>query len=54
MTSNITYNQIISLFKDFQNRHYQLNDFYEGTIEELGDSKEIKYPKIVQNVNKIP
>lgn len=44
MTSNLTYNQLIEIFKNFKERHYQLNDFYEGMIDQIGDSKEFKYP----------
>jgi len=43
-TINITYNQLIDLFESFQTRHQQLNTFYEGNVDQLGNSQEIVYP----------
>jgi len=40
----MTLNQIITTFKEFQKSHYQLNDFGEGRIEEIGPTRDLTYP----------
>lgn len=43
-TINITYNQIRELFSDFADRHYQINSFYFGDVDKIGNSEEYNYP----------
>ena len=43
-SKNLTINQIKDIFNDFANRHLQVNDFYFGPIDKIGDSKEFVYP----------
>ena len=44
MTNNITYNQLIAIFEDFQKRHYNLYTFFSGDIYKLEDKEDIQYP----------
>jgi len=46
MTNNITYNQLIDIFKDIADRHLQLNDYFSGTIEQFS-GRINKYPILV-------
>lgn len=43
-TNIISLNQIIDLFKDFSNRHYQINDFGYGPTSDIGTSVQMKFP----------
>jgi len=43
-SKSLTINQIVEIFNDFANRHLQINDFYIGAVDKIGDSKEFVYP----------
>lgn len=43
-SKNLTINQISDIFNDFATRHFQVNDFYFGPVDKIGDSKEFVYP----------
>jgi len=43
-SKNLTINQLRDVFNDFANRHLQVNDFYFGPVDRIGDSQQFKYP----------
>lgn len=43
-SKSLTINQLEALFQDFANRHLQLNSFYFGPVDKIGDSDEFIYP----------
>tara|TARA_R110002074_G_scaffold333560_1_gene503796 strand:- start:29 stop:520 length:492 start_codon:yes stop_codon:yes gene_type:complete len=43
-TQIITLNQLIKLFNDFSDDHFQLNDFGYGDTSEIGTSRKMEFP----------
>ena len=44
MANIISYNDIIELLTDISRRHYQINTFFVGKDEELGNNGDLTYP----------
>jgi len=44
IAKSLTLNQLKKIFNDFQQRHLQLNSFYYGNVDKIGDSVEFVYP----------
>jgi len=44
ISKSLTLNQVIDIFSDFASRHLQINSFYCGTVDKIGDSDEFIYP----------
>ena len=44
VTNIITINQLIEMFADFADAHYQLNDFGYGNTSEIGKSRQMEFP----------
>lgn len=40
----ITYNQLMKMFSDFSDAHYQINDFGVGPTSEIGTSRQMAFP----------
>jgi hypothetical protein len=43
-SKSLTVNQLKDMFEDFATRHLQLNSFYFGPVDKIGDSEEFVYP----------
>lgn len=43
-SKSLTLNQVIDIFSDFASRHLQINNFYCGPVDKIGDSVEFTYP----------
>lgn len=43
-SKTLTINQFKEIFEDFSRRHLQVNSFYYGNVDKIGDSTEFVYP----------
>ena len=43
MVNNITYHQLVDVFQDFVNRHFQLKGFYTGELDQIMNQQNL-YP----------